>query len=262
MTIDLPQAQPPEWFVSKLEFTPGSRVVVLDDDASIHHVWQGRLDSLRVKEHGIEILHFSAPSELRGWARSNPSRVAGTLFLLDYEFLGQAETGLSLAEELGLAGKSILVTSRFEEKNVLAECLRLKTRLIPKGMAGFVPISIRGPQGRPASGKAAKTGPDAVLLDDDALAQMTWKLAAGAKGLDLMGFREPRELLAAMDRIPKETPIYFDCELGDGLRGDVVAKDLYAKGFTNLYLATGHDPRSLPPMPWIKGVVGKDPPFA
>ncbi|MBI4669796.1 MAG: HAMP domain-containing histidine kinase, partial [Elusimicrobia bacterium] len=45
VTIKLPQAEPPEWFVSNLELEPNSTIVVLDDDTSIHQVWQGRFSA-------------------------------------------------------------------------------------------------------------------------------------------------------------------------------------------------------------------------
>jgi hypothetical protein len=144
VAIKLPPAQPPAWFVSKLELKPGCSVVVLDDDLSIHQVWQGRFDSLRSKEHGISIFDFESPEQLRGWVSDKAPSAGNVLYLLDYELRGHQETGLSLAEELRIGERAILVTSRFEERRILDGCLRLKIRMIPKGMAGFVPISVEG----------------------------------------------------------------------------------------------------------------------
>ena len=144
VAIRLPRARPPAWFVSELEIRPGSAVVVFDDDPSIHQVWQGRFDSLRAKEHGISVFDFETPERLRGWVSDMAPSAGNVLYLLDYEIRGHQETGLSLAEELRIGERAILVTSRFEEKRILEGCLRLKMRMIPKGMAGFVPISIRG----------------------------------------------------------------------------------------------------------------------
>ncbi|MFA5139211.1 MAG: HAMP domain-containing sensor histidine kinase [Elusimicrobiota bacterium] len=252
VTLTLPQAQAPAWFVPRLEVAPGSRIVVLDDDASIHQVWQGRFESACAKEHGIESFHFSTPEELRGWARAHTDIRKDALYLMDYELIGYRETGLELIEELGLSERAILITSRFEEKGVLESCRRLKVRMIPKGLAAFVPISIAD----------AARAHDAVLLDNDALVHMTWRIAAESKGVRLSAFRTPEELLSALERMPKDMPIYIDSELDAGQKGEDVAKDLHAHGFTELYLATGYDPESLPPMPWIKRVVGKEPPWA
>lgn len=254
VTLRLPQARPPDWFVSRLELEPGMPVVVLDDDASIHQVWQGRFDSLRAREHGLSVLHFSTTAEVRGWAGEDPDAARRALYLTDYELAGSRETGLDLVAGLGIGERSVLVTSRFEEAGILADCQRLKVRLIPKGLAGFVPVSI-------AAAGTRRRGPDAALLDDDALVRKNWAAAAGSRGLELAAFAEAAELLAAAAGWPRDTPIYLDAKLGGGRRGEDVARDLHAQGFTELYLATGYDPDSLPAMPCIRKVVGKAPPW-
>jgi hypothetical protein len=129
--------------------------------------------------------------------------------------------------------------------------------MIPKGLAGFVPMAFKTSSPRPRR----QTGSDALLLDDDPLTRMTWELAAKSKGINLVAFSNPKEFLAAVEGIRKDTSIYLDCELADGVRGEAIAKDLYAQGFTNLTLATGHSPETLPPMPWIRQVMGKEPPW-
>ncbi|MBI4669294.1 MAG: hypothetical protein HY747_08950, partial [Elusimicrobia bacterium] len=47
-----------------------------------------------------------------------------------------------------------------------------------------------------------------------------------------------------------------------GVKGEEFAQELHAKGFTNLYLATGHSADRFQGLPWLKAVVGKEPPFA
>jgi signal transduction histidine kinase len=144
VAIRLPQARSPAWFVSELKLKPGSTVVVFDDDPSIHHVWHGRFESLRTREHGIQVVDFDTPEQLRGWVNDKAATAGNVLYLMDYELRGRGETGLSLAEELRIGEQAILVTSRFEEQRILEGCLRLGMRMIPKGMAGFVPISVEG----------------------------------------------------------------------------------------------------------------------
>lgn len=251
VVIHLPAATPPAWFVSQLELPPHCPVIVLDDDTTVHQIWQGRFDGLIGHEAGIEAIHFSRADELKLWVTSNPDKAASAVYLLDYELRGSAETGLTLAAELDLGARAILVTSRFEERALLDECLRLKVRMIPKGLAGFVPIAC------PLSLR-----PDAVLIDDDQLVHTVWKVAASSNGKTLGTFSTPREFLAIVSGLDKSTPIYVDSKLGEGVRGEDFARDLHAQGFWNLYLATGRQSESLPPMPWIKEVVGKKAPWA
>ncbi len=140
--ISLPKAAPPAWFVSELCLLPNSVVAVLDDDSSIHGVWDQRFNDLDLMSNGIEVVHFSTPQEIENWVHQIP-RSRETLFLADYELLGYQQTGLDVIKQLNIAAQSVLVTSRFEEKGVADQCDRLNLRRIPKGMASIVPIRIR-----------------------------------------------------------------------------------------------------------------------
>lgn len=101
----------------------------------------------------------------------------------------------------------------------------------------------------------------AVLLDDDALVHMNWKMSAKAAGVELKPFKSPEELLAAAAAIPKDTPFFIDSDLGDGAKGEDVAVRLRGLGFTDLTMATGHSPEKFSHLPWLK-VAGKEPPWA
>ena len=143
VSISLPRSNPPPWFVSQLSLTSNSIVVVFDDDTSIHRIWQGYFDAKRVHSRGISIIHISTPNEFKQWVTENKVAEKGVLYLVDFEFMGFNETGLDLIESLGINANSILVTSRYEEKKVQERCSVLGVPLIPKGMAGFVPLVIR-----------------------------------------------------------------------------------------------------------------------
>jgi len=251
VAIIIPKAEALDGFVPVLELIPGRPVVVLDDDATIHQVWRGRFDSARVKEHDIEIVQFSEPDTLREWFVNNSVKAENALYLFDYEFLGCKETGLSLAQEFDLAAKVILVTSRHEEKRVVDECKRLKIRMIPKGLAGLVPISIK---------PALKISKVAILLDDDVLVHMTWKVAAKAAGIALKAYKTPEDFAAGIETLPKDTPMYIDSELGNNIKGEDIAKDLHEKGFADITMSTGYGPDKFTHLPWLK-VSGKEPPF-
>ena len=248
VSLSLPAATPPSWFVSHLELEAGSFVVILDDDASIHQVWQSRLTSLG---RPLNLVHLSNAEQLQSWLSANEQYSPNATYLIDYELAVGAESGLALIEKLGLESRAILVTSRFEEEGVLSDCLRLGVRMIPKGLAGSVPVTMR-----PGRGEV-----DAVLIDDDRLVRMIWTVSAKAKGKNILAVAHPQELAARIAEVPKSTPIYIDCDLGAGLRGEDLARKLHANGFENLYLATG-DVEAAETGPWLKGVRGKAPPWS
>lgn len=254
VALTLPRAEPPCWFVPELVFRADSGVVILDDDASIHQVWQGLFESARLKERGIQLYSFSAPDALRRWVLAAPARAENAVYLLDYELLGHRETGLDLAEELKLCGKAILVTSRCEEEAVLRGCKRLGLGLIPKNLASLVPLSVSEKTGTLPVGRRA------VLLDDDALVRLNWKTAARAAGIDLSAYKEAAELLGAADALPRDTPLYIDSDLGGGAAGEDIARALHEKGFSDITMATGHAPDRFGQFCWLK-VAGKEPPW-
>ena len=240
VAVKLPKAKTPSSFARQLKFTPGRPVVVLDDDSGIHELWRGRLESIRVNEHDIEVLYFTEPGKLRNWVKTETAKAGKALCLFDYELAGYPETGLSLAEELDLCGQTILVTSRSEEQNIIAVCTALKVRLIPKGLTDIIPVSV------------AAHLPRAVLLDDSNVTQMTWQMAAEEYGVELLAYTAPDKFMADLGNFPKDMPIYIDSELGEDVKGEKLAEDLKGKGFTNICLATAHPPEKFAHLPWLK----------
>ncbi|OGR40801.1 MAG: hypothetical protein A2X35_09910 [Elusimicrobia bacterium GWA2_61_42] len=107
---------------------------------------------------------------------------------------------------------------------------------------------------------ARAAGRAAVLLDDDLLVHLNWKMAAKTAGVDLKAYKTPAELAAGLADLPKATPVYIDSDLGGGLKGEDVAAQLRAAGFTDLTMATGHSPEKFASSPWLK-VIGKEPPW-
>ncbi|MGK5087174.1 ATP-binding protein [Bdellovibrionota bacterium FG-2] len=262
VVITLPRTSPPEWFVAELKLQPNSTVVVLDDDDSIHRIWQGRADSEKMLEQGITLIHLSTPSDICRWhAESVKNGLKLVQYLCDYELLGFDETGLDLIEKLGIASQSILVTSRYEEPTIRERCNNLRVPLIPKGNAAIVPITVT------AAAPAPETkAPDAILIDDDDLVHLTWKAAAKRKGLTLLGFKSVDEFLRAAELLSRSTPVYIDSYLGNDstgkpVQGEEASRDISAMGFKEIYLATGLAPTNPERYTWLTGIRDKDPPF-
>ena len=253
-TIDmlLPMSEAPQWFISKLAAPQDSSIVILDDDTSIHQVWQKKFEALDVSPSTLDILHFSTPDEIRRWVAGNTDKAREALYLLDFELLGYQETGLSLAKELKIGSRTILVTSRYEEAFVLEGCREIGARMIPKWLVGMVPVETAADQ---------STKWDAVLIDDDSLAHMTWKISAARSGKSLLQFHSIDSFLKNAESLSFETPIYVDSELGDGLKGEHESLRIYERGFRTIYLTTGHGPDKFRRFTHIKEVVDKEPPW-
>jgi signal transduction histidine kinase len=142
ITILLPKEKAASWFVSQIKIQTKQTIVVLDDDQSIHDIWNERIKSIQTSRD-IKIIHFSKPAELKMFFGKNFTEMDDVLFLMDYEINNTDETGLDLIEILGIRKQSILITSRYEERKIRERCERIGVRLIPKTMSGFVPFTIK-----------------------------------------------------------------------------------------------------------------------
>jgi signal transduction histidine kinase len=159
--IKLPITEAPDWFQNRLDITLGMNIIVLDDDQSIHDVWETRFQEY-IKNGQISLEHFYLPSEFVKYcevlatptcpaeAESEGGSYAKaginlpstkTLFLIDYELLGSEETGLDLIEKLKLKDHAILVTSRYEEPKIRDKIINLGIKAIPKNFAPYIIIN-------------------------------------------------------------------------------------------------------------------------
>lgn len=249
--ITLPRALAPGWFLPHVALEPGERVVILDDDNSIHKVWEDRLVKAGLPLDNIH--SFSNPDDLIDWY-GQVDRKGPMTFLCDYEILDHDKTGLDVIQQLDISDLSVLVTSRYEDIDLQKKCQEMALNLLPKCLAGFVPIQWH--EKSIVQGK-----PDGVLIDDQELIHKTWQSVARLTNKKLLCYYSIQEFYRAMPDIDPRTKLYIDSQLGPYVKGEEVAKELYKKGFKRIYLTTGHNKNQYPPMPWIVDIIGKKPPF-
>ena len=287
VTVMLPKQTSPDWFLPEIDLSKQlklatsdqrltTRIVILDDDESIHRVWDRRFNDVNFPKENI--YHFYSPDQIINWYTSKKLLLmkAPMLVLCDYELLDCEKTGLQVIEELGIEKNAVLVTSHYDEIHIRNNCARLGVKLLPKNLAGFVPICISavGPKDRRTDEEelsVTKTRDqrlatsdkncDAILIDDDYLVHTSWKIIAKRCGKSIRCYADPEDFVNESDDISKSTPLYIDSKLGDDVKGEELAKEFFDKGFENIYLATGYAKEDFPKMPWIKGIVGKEPPF-
>lgn len=139
--ITLPKCPSPCWFVSSINLTGIQSVVILDDDESIHLLWDDKFEKLgqRRPQH---ILHFEHVDQFNDFMSQKLGQdLAGTLFLIDFELLGQKVTGLDLIQQHKLARQAILVTSHHNDVRIKTATQKICLRVIPKGVAPYVPFT-------------------------------------------------------------------------------------------------------------------------
>jgi signal transduction histidine kinase len=285
ITMSFPRARSPKWFVEKLLIKHNMEIISLDDDFSVHQIWKGRFQSQKLEDVGVRHLTFTSGSEFITWLTSQKQNTntskSSRLYLVDYELLNQNATGLDIIEELEIGAQSILVTSRYEEDKIRERCEKLGVRLIPKAMAGFVPIEVEKSKelydailidddeilnrpiitqnSSPAITTNVKTRYDLCLIDDDkSLVQSIWEMVAKTKGHNIKMFATPEEFQTAADSIDRETPIFIDVSLGNGVSGIDFSDVVHKMGFLNINLATGYSADSIKAPSFIGRIIGKD----
>lgn len=109
--------------------------------------------------------------------------------------------------------------------------------------------------------KSVKNNVDLIFLDDSIALTQVWELRCEQAGKKIVTFNAPKPFLEGIENHDKTTPIYIDVSLGEKTSGITIAKEIFDKGHKNIYLATGFNPDMYRMFSWIKGVVGKEPPY-
>ncbi|MBF0363894.1 MAG: HAMP domain-containing histidine kinase [Oligoflexia bacterium] len=275
ITLTIPKAKPPHWFVSKISLSEYSAIMILDDDQGIHQTWDKRFADLKLSDHHISVFHSSTPDDFSNWVKNNSSKFHKVLYLCDYELIGQNKNGLQLIEENNLKTAAYLVTSRYEEEKIRLKCKELGVKLIPKMIAGLVPIELIKIETTAAANDSLGNKIDVsnnvtdsesfniVYIEDEPYPRRAWERSAKKAGIKLLILASPHEFEKYESVLSKETcEIYIDRELGDeSPKGEVFAKTLHEKGFKKLFLATGHESEMFEHLSsWLK-CTGKMPPW-
>lgn len=250
ITMRLEKAIPPKWFVENIELSLPKTIVSLDDDISIHQIWRSRIYSSPEENKNLFHKSFTSASSFSSYVeRIDKSSLNMHLFLVDFELINQNYDGISIIKKLGIAKQSILVTSRYDEYSIQDACELSGIKLVPKAMAGLVPISI--------SSSFDKI--DIVLIDDDPLIRTLWNTHAKRSNKNILFCSGPEDFLIKSESISSEARIFIDSNLGHGVRGEELGRNIYDMGFRNIYLCTGYPSSNFSEMPWIKNVFGKNP---
>lgn len=135
LRLIIPKSPTPGWFLSSLKISRSANVICIDDDDSIHQLWGTRMKPLGMK-------YYSFTSITQAILQEQALFLPKTTFLIDYEFIGQNTNGLDIIKSLKGKGCMHLVTSHYEEHDLITQCNELGIKIIPKNMAAIIPIEL------------------------------------------------------------------------------------------------------------------------
>lgn len=237
--ISLNEVEAPIWYSNCINLS-SKKIVVVDDDQSIHNLWNEKL--LPITE---DITHLYSSEEFEQWASSK--NLKDYYFLVDLELIGSIDTGINLINAYQLQSRSVLVTSHFMDSDVQNLCTRFGIKMIPKESVLNISVTF-------AKNETPKR---IVLIDDDRFTHLNWKRSAKNNGIELLSFYSVEDFLNKSHVVDLDTPIYVDSNLGDGLKGEILSEAIYNNGFKNIILATGAKKEDITIPFWIKKVQGK-----
>ena len=237
----------PDWFCDSILVTQNAHIVILDDDPSIHDAWNEKFSAFT----NMTLSHFMTSADLM----AQPSLEA-ELYLMDYELLAGDKNGLDVIEHLDLNRCSFLVTSCFEDSVVRKRCEIMGVKILPKPYVSSVPIILSSH----AKQKPVLARYDLIFVDDSKNLTDAWELVALKAGKHILTFNNLESFEKVIQYIDLKTPIYIDSDLGCKIKGEQYAESLFHRGFKDLYLSTGHMPEYFGDLPWIRAIVGKEPP--
>jgi len=243
--LTFPKAGTPQVYLTNFVVGPKAVLYVLDDDVSVHSIWEKRFSELEaIKTH-----HVYSYDKLPKEASSDPN----SIFLIDYELRKQDLNGIQVIQSLGIRANSILVTSHFDDPPVISECQRIGIQILPKSFVGRIPIQFNG--------KLTKTHNFSdlyfIMIDDMKANLIGAEIMAKRFGKKIITLQSFYEFKKIMNDVPKETRICVDYYLSDGETGYTVTKLLYQEGFTNLHIITCENPENIPSMKWVCSILDK-----
>jgi signal transduction histidine kinase len=230
--IKLKKVSPPSWFAEKLNIHE-KEIIVLDDDESILEAWKERLPKNSCR--------FSKSEDFIDKIKNIKSK--NFVVLIDYELHSEELNGLDLIKSLNIQANSILVTSRYEEKNIVNECVTNNIKILPKPLLSLIPI-------------------EEINIEDDDLLRVVWENKAKKLNVKLLTLNHTSRFEDFKSMIDKKnTLIYIDSNLSDNdLKGEEFAIILNNEGFKNLHICSGYEKERFLNYPWLK-YAGKKIPF-
>ncbi|MBL7665686.1 MAG: HAMP domain-containing histidine kinase [Bacteriovoracaceae bacterium] len=134
VTIKLPSVDKPSFFTDSLTLTNYEKVIILDDDISIHEMFRKLFAGAAQK-----VEYFDSIKSFESTYKKLSSNI---LLLIDYEFVGEVVNGIDVIKKIQHQKNSHLVTARNEEDDILTQCKNEGIKILPKNLIVHVPIKL------------------------------------------------------------------------------------------------------------------------
>lgn len=236
--IRFPLCEMPWWLDEEINLLPDSIIVIVDDEQTIHDIWDEKLKNILISNAEISIHHFmdglQAIDYINSLSKSEKLRV---YLLTDYNLEGQSTTGLDIINQVSVI--NVVIVSSYNNLEYELNDYINKIKFLPKKFLYKDVIKITVGVSR------NYMGADMIWLDDqpdfiDIIIKENYS------HLKIERYINPEELLKDVEQYKnKDIRIVLDnnYEIDNGVlyheTGVDIARKLYEIGYTNLILLTG-----------------------
>ncbi len=124
----------PSWFVDKVDLKNIKTVVIVDDFAGIHKIWDERLKDKRIK-----IVHIYNSKDCDEFMKSNKNKT-DIFYFIDFSLETISDNGIALIKKYKLQNQAILVTSKYLEQFVKEQSIENGIKILPKEFISLIGV--------------------------------------------------------------------------------------------------------------------------
>ena len=140
--IELPQSEEDSLYPTTLYFAPNMTVFIVDDDPTVHKVWQKRFQNLGLERHSIAVEYFSNLDSVQKPLLDFEKKGKDYILLMDNDLRHPKWTGIHFIKQQKVESRSILVTSSGNSNWLHDECSKINLAIIPKSILEHIPVQI------------------------------------------------------------------------------------------------------------------------
>jgi signal transduction histidine kinase len=130
--LTFPIPPKPVWYPEVIQYNSDMVFVILDDDISIHNLWQKKLDKQKIVSK-----HFVNSKDFLDWYSLFELK-SSLIFFIDYELEKGGCTGLEIINKLSIFANAYLVTGNAEAFWLQDAISDGTIKLIPKSLVGHI----------------------------------------------------------------------------------------------------------------------------
>ena len=249
--ITFPMVEDKSQVKKTIEISSQNNIVFLDDDSSLHQVFDLKLKDIR-QNNDVKVYHLNTATEFVNFIKANPDIYMSdqSWFLLDLDLgISQPNTLEILQQQTTIPKNIIFITSNFENPELTHFIGKHNLNIFPKQLYHHLNFASN-----------EKCYYDWVLIDDDELVHMVWNSSSVNLNKSLVSYYSVSEFLNAEKNIDRRSNIFLDVSFTNGENGIDLSHQIHNLGFKQISLVTGYDAESLTVPQFINSILGKEPP--